>query len=151
MSEIGTISTGWMEGAVHNMQVRVYYADTDAEGVVYYANYLVYAERARTEFLRSIDFEQQANYEKTKSGFMMKSCNIDYVSSAKVDDVVTIKTWVKSFKAASILIKQEMYLGEKLITSLEIVSVYVNLEKHRPCKLPNLLTEKLHNFINMNN
>jgi len=139
----------YLRDAVHYMPVRVYYADTDAEGVVYYANYLAFAERARTEYLRAIDFEQQSNYEKTKSGFMIKNCNINYISSAKVDDVLIIKTWVKSFKAASILIQQDMYVDDKLINSLEIQSVYVNLEKHKPCKLPNMLTEKLQSFSNI--
>jgi acyl-CoA thioester hydrolase len=136
----------YLKGEALYMPVRVYYADTDAEGVVYYGNYLAFAERARTEYLRAINFEQQSNYEKTKSGFMIKNCNINYISSAKVDDIIIIKTWVKSYKAASILIQQEMYVDDKLINAMEIQSVYVNFEKHKPCKLPNMLTEKLRNL-----
>lgn len=146
MGDVKMDMNSYLNENVHYMPIRVYYADTDAEGVVYYANYLAFAEKARTEYLRSIDFEQQSNYEKTKSGFMIKNCNINYISSARVDDVVMIKTWVKGYKAASILIQQEMYVDDKLITSLEIQSVYVNFEKHKPCKLPNVLTEKLQSF-----
>ena len=125
----------------HN--VKVYYEDTDAGGVVYYANYLKYLERARTEALSTIGLSNT----KIKNDFgaliIVKSCNIEYKKSARLEDELNIETHIISLKKTSLIMKQLIMLEKKLITDAEIHLVFVNSEG-KPEKIPN---EILENFM----
>ena len=102
----------------HN--VKVYYEDTDAGGVVYYANYLKYLERARTEALSTIGLSNT----KIKNDFgaliIVKSCNIEYKKSAHLEDELNITSHIISLKKTSLIMKQLIMLDKKLITDSEI-------------------------------
>ena len=117
----------------HN--VKVYYEDTDAGGVVYYANYLKYLERARTEALSNIGLSNT----KIKNDFgaliIVKSCNIEYKKFAYLEENLRIKSFIKSTSKTSFFMKQSIFKDQELIVDAEIHLVFVN-EKSKPVKIP---------------
>ena len=88
--------------------VRVYYEDTDAGGVVYHARYLHFFERARTEYLRTLNFTQQTLLEEQQLAFVVKTLAIDYCVAAKLDDLLMVETEVSEVKGATILFEQRL-------------------------------------------
>ena len=117
----------------HN--VKVYYEDTDAGGVVYYANYLKYLERARTEALISIGFSNNKIKETFSSLIIVKSCNIEYKKSAHLEDNLQIKSFVNSTSKTSFFMHQSIFKDEELIVEAKIHLVFIN-EKFKPVKIP---------------
>jgi len=81
-------------GAVHSMPLRVYYEDTDAAGIVYYANYLKFAERGRTEMMRELGFAHSEIAKEIGTLFTVRRCSIDYRAPARLDDALTVDTRV---------------------------------------------------------
>ena len=128
--------------------IRVYYEDTDAGGIVYYANYLKFAERARSEFLRTMDINQQQNLIENHTGFIVRSCQIDYISSAVLDDALTVICSVAEVGGASAVIHQEIFRDDELLAKLDVKVVHMNIETHRPCRIPPEYIAKFTNFIN---
>ena len=120
----------------HNL--KVYYEDTDAGGVVYYANYLKFLERARTEALVTLGF----NNRKIKKDFgaliIVKSCNIDYKISAHLEDELSIRSFVKSITRTSFFMNQFVSRGEDLIAEAKVHLVFVSKEG-KPMKIPDSL------------
>ena len=125
-----------------NYNVRIYYEDTDLASVVYYANYLKFAERARTEMLRELDVNQGEYGKQNNVFFMVKECKIDYKGSAHLDDELAVVTKIREVRAASLLLKQEIFLQEKLITDIDVLIVSVN-DKSRIVKVPSDIRKKL--------
>ncbi len=122
---------------------RVYYEDTDAGGVVYYANYLKFFERARTDFLRALNISQNELLQSEKLIFVVRRCEIDYVSPAKLDDLVEVSVFVEKIGGASIDIKQEIRIGEKVLSRLSVEIVSVDAESFRPKKISQELKDLL--------
>jgi len=91
---------------VHVFRVRVYYEDTDAAGIVYYANYFRFAERARTEMLRSAKIDQNTLFETSGVRFVVRSCNIEYLKPARLDDELEVHTRIRGIRGASLVAKQ---------------------------------------------
>src|SRR5712671_6087187 len=87
---------------MHRFGLRVYYEDTDAGGVVYYANYLKFAERARTEMLRHVGFEQEALRRTTGRVFAVRHCSADYLAPARLDDELVVETRLTALGGASL-------------------------------------------------
>ena len=127
--------------------VRVYYEDTDAGGIVYYANYLKFAERARSEFLRFLDIDQQHILAQKHCGFIVRSCTIYYLSSAKLDDALTISCQVKELGGASAVIHQDIRCGENLLARLDVKIIYINLDTHRPTRIDAEIADKFTTLI----
>ena len=121
------------ENFYHN--VKVYYEDTDAGGVVYYANYLKYLERARTEALSTIGLSNYKIKDKFGALIIVKSCNIEYKRSAKLEDQLKIRSFVKSVTKTSFFMNQIITNGENIIVDAQIHLVFVN-EKGKPVKVP---------------
>ena len=96
-------------------EVKVYYEDTDSGGVVYYANYLKFLERARTEALFSIGYSNNKIQEEFKSLIIVKSCNIEYKKSAYLEDELTIRSFVKSITKTSFFMNQIITKNNELI------------------------------------
>ena len=115
---------------------RVYYEDTDAGGVVYYANYLKFFERARTDFLRARGISQSKLLQEEKTAFVVKKCEIEYLLPAKLDDEVTVFVEVKELRAASIAMQQKMMRDEKLLATLNVEIVCIHSENFRPKRIP---------------
>ena len=127
-------------------QVRVYYEDTDAAGVVFYANYLRYMERARTEWLRSHGFLLDGLAEKEQIVFVVKRVNIHYKRSALLDDLLTITSEIKKVRGASLDFSQRIYneAGD-LVTEADVTVACVNVNTMRPEAIPEtILLEMAH-------
>jgi acyl-CoA thioester hydrolase len=124
------------ENFFHN--VKVYYEDTDAGGIVYYANYLKFLERARTEALVTLGFNNKKINDDFGAQIIVKSCNIDYKISARLEDELTIRSFVKSITKTSFLMNQFISRGEDLIVEAKIHLVFVNKEG-KPIKIPGTL------------
>lgn len=136
MSQI-TPPQGRFVDDVFYFPARVYYEDTDAGGIVYYANYLKFAERARTEFLRALDFNQQSGLESDdRAGFVVRHCEIDYRSPAVLDDSLIISCQIIEIGGASCTIHQEIMRDDKAIVVLDVKVVYVSLKNKRPVRIP---------------
>lgn len=98
------------------LDVRIYWEDTDAGGIVYHSNYLRYMERARTEMLRSLGFSQQQMKEAGEALIVVSKLEIAYRRPAKLDDLLTVHTRVESLKHASIVFEQTITRGDEVIT-----------------------------------
>ena len=118
--------------------VKVYYEDTDAGGVVYYANYLKYLERARTEALATIGLSNLQIKEKFGALIIVKSCNIEYKKSAHLEDQLVIRSFVKSVTKTSFFMNQFITKGESLIAEAQVHLVFIN-EKGKPVKVPDVI------------
>lgn len=134
---------GIFYGKTFVFPARVYYEDTDAGGVVYYANYLKYAERARTEFIRALGVNQQEALSEDRCGFMVRGLTIEYKAPAVLDDLLSVSCELTEMKGAGAEMKQEIYCGEKLLVQLSIKLAYVSLQKKRPVRIPESLLEKI--------
>jgi acyl-CoA thioester hydrolase len=124
------------ENFYHN--VKVYYEDTDAGGVVYYANYLKYLERARTEALAKIGLSNLEIKEKFGALIIVKSCNINYKKSAHLEDQLSIRSFIKSVTKTSFFMNQFISKNEILIVEAQVHLVFIN-EKGKPVKVPDII------------
>ena len=119
-------------------KLKVYYEDTDAGGVVYYANYLKFIERARTEALATLGFNNKKIKEDFGSLIVVKSCNIEYKISAFLEDELSIRSFVKSITKTSFFMNQFISRGEDLIAEAKVHLVFVNIEG-KPVRIPDTL------------
>ncbi len=124
------------EDKTFSFPVRVYYEDTDAGGIVYYANYLKFAERARTEFLRLVGKNQDDMLKQQGLGFVVKDCHISYKTPAKLDDALNVTCKVTELRGASLKMEQKIYKQDTIICELEINLVFLNITTMRPTKIP---------------
>ena len=116
-------------------KLKIYYEDTDSGGVVYYANYLKFLERARTEALFSIGFSNNKIKDQFNSLIIVKSCNIEYKKSAFLEDELTVRSFVKSITKTSFFMSQIITRGEDIIIEAQIHLVFINKEG-KPTKIP---------------
>ena len=123
-------------------KVKVYYEDTDSGGLVYYANYLKFLERARTEMISSIGLSNKKLLEEHKTLVIVRSCNIDYLSPSKLEDTLQIYSSIESFNKASFVIIQNIKKDDNLIVKAKLKLVTVNQEG-KPTKIPSVLEKKL--------
>ena len=127
-------------------QTRVYYEDTDAGGVVYYANYLKYMERARTEWLRALGVEQDHLKKELNILFAVRSVNIEYKKPARFNDSLDISVIPHALKPASVSFKQDITQEnhqENLYTRSEVNVVCLNADDFSPCVIPKTLHQTL--------
>lgn len=132
MSEV---TIGAIDGNIHKISFRVYFEDTDAGGIVYHANYLRFAERARTEWLRMVGFEQSHLMENHGVIFVMRRAEIDYHKPVRLDDVVTIETSLQALGRTSITMLQNVHSSAELAASISVVLVCVN-RNMKPIRFP---------------
>tara|TARA_B110000444_G_scaffold237677_1_gene250625 strand:+ start:313 stop:735 length:423 start_codon:yes stop_codon:yes gene_type:complete len=116
-------------------KLKVYYEDTDAGGVVYYANYLKFLERARTEALFSIGFSNKLILDQFKSFIIVKSCNIEYKKSAHLEEELSIRSFVKSITKTSFFMNQIISKENDIIVEAQIHLVFINKDG-KPVKIP---------------
>ena len=119
-------------------KLKVYYEDTDAGGVVYYANYLNFLERARTEALVSLGFSNKKIKDEFGALIIVKSCSIDYKKSAYLEDELSIRSFVKSITKTSFFMNQFISRGEDIIVEAKVHLVFVN-NKGKPMRIPRTL------------
>ena len=118
---------------------RVSYGDTDQMGVVYYANYLEFFERSRTEMLRSIGLPYR-ELEERGVIFPVREAHCDYLASARYDDLLTFRSWVEEAKGARLKVATEIYCGENLLVKGYVVLVSINPER-KIIRLPGFVLE----------
>ena len=122
-------------------KLKIYYEDTDSGGVVYYANYLKFLERARTEALFSIGFSNKKIKENFNSLIIVKSCNIEYKKSAHLEDELTVRSFVKSITKTSFFMNQIITKDKEVIVEAQVHLVFVNT-KGKPVKIPDEIYSK---------
>lgn len=129
--------------SVFTWPVRVYYEDTDAGGIVFYANYLKFFERARTEWLRAAGIGQQELIASDNAGFVVKSASIDYHSPARLDDELTLTLSIEKLGRASVQFAQKAYKGDQLLVEASVKVGCVDLATVRPRSLPEHVAAKM--------
>ena len=122
-------------------KVKIYYEDTDSGGVVYYANYLRFLERARTEALFSIGYSNKKIEEQFNALIIVKSCNIEYKKAAHLEDELTIRSFVKSITKTSFFMNQIITKDNETIVESQIHLVFVN-KQGKPSKIPEEIYSK---------
>lgn len=127
---------------MHKSSCRVYYEDTDAGGVVYYANYLKFAERGRTEFLRSLGVDQSELSEKEGIYFVVRNVQMNLIKPAKLDYLLDVSTKVTEISGASIAMDQEITHDSKIINEIKVQIVCVN-SNMRPARIPEHIRDKM--------
>lgn len=115
--------------------LRVYYEDTDAGGIVYYANYLKFFERARTEWLRKLGVNQ-STYLEQKIGFVVRKVEMDNLASARLDDQLVVSSTIIEIKRASFIFEQAITCSNKLLCKAKVRIACVNLISFKPCTIP---------------
>ena len=123
--------------------VRVYYEDTDAEGVVYYANYLKFYERTRTEWLRSLGISQEILKNKHNIIFVVKNVSIDYRRPALLDDELTVTAEVAQLKGASMLFEHTVLKEGDELNKCSVTIVCVDGKTIRPTAIPDEIAKKM--------
>jgi len=121
--------------AMFSFPIRVYYEDTDAAGVVYYANYLKFAERARTEWLRSLGIEQEGLLREEGVGFVVASASIRYHKPARLDDVVTVDSHLQQLGKVRMSMRQILRCDTEILATVDVEIVCVN-RAFSPVRLP---------------
>lgn len=127
----------------HRWPIRVYYEDTDAAGVVYYANYLRFCERARTEWLRSLGLDQRELMARERIAFVVTRVEADYLRGAELDDELTVLSRIKSTGRASIIFEQRILREEVVMLSAVVTVACVDWSIRRPTRLPERLRIQL--------
>jgi acyl-CoA thioester hydrolase len=130
-----------------SINARVYYEDTDAGGIVYYANYLKFCERARTEWLRGMGVSQSSMLE-DKKGFVITNIKGNYIGSARLDDMLKITCIPTKARFASLKIYQQVYnQHDELLFEFECSVAFVDLAKHKPATMPKEAIEYIKQFV----
>ena len=124
---------------LHN--IKVYYEDTDAGGVVYYSNYLKFLERARTEALFSLGFSNKKIKDEFGALIIVKSCNVEYTKSAYLEDELSIRSFVKSITKTSFIMNQFISKDNDLVVEAKVHLVFIN-QKGKPIKVPESLFQE---------
>ncbi len=126
--------------------VRIYYEDTDAGGVVYYANYLKFMERARTEYLRHLGFQQDQLIEEQNTLFAVRSVQLEYLQPARFNDALTVTANIIELKKASMLFEQTIFLTDKpeqLLCEGQIRIASLKADSFKPCAMPTEIMEAI--------
>ncbi len=123
------------DGKVHRLVIRVYYEDTDAAGIVYYANFLKFAERGRTEFLRALGFEQESMRRSIGLAFAVRHCSADYLKPARLDDELLVETRLTALGGASLEVEQGVRRRGEMLVHLALRLACLG-PAGRPARLP---------------
>jgi len=127
----------------YELAVRVYWEDTDAGGVVFYANYLKFFERARTEWLRAHGVQQQALRDETGAIFVVSDVQLRYLQPARLDDALRITVQPVDIGRASMALRQQAWCGDRLLCEGQVRIGCVDSGTFRPRRLPTSITEAL--------
>ena len=132
-----------------NHNIKVYYEDTDAGGVVYYANYLKFLERARSEALSEVGLSNLKIKKDYGALIVVKSCSIEFNKSAHLEDKLKINSFVTSFTKTSFTMSQSIYRNKDIIVKSKVHLVFVN-DKKKPIKIPEKIFKSLKPFLHGN-
>lgn len=128
---------------VFEYPVRVYWEDTDAGGIVFYANYLKFFERARSEWLRALGIGQQTLREETGGMFVVSETHVKYFQSAKLDDLLRITAQLQTSGRASLTIAQQVWREDQLLCEGTIRIGWVHVQDLKPARIPSSVLKRL--------
>jgi len=128
---------------VFHWPVRVYWEDTDAGGVVYYANYLQFMERARSEWLRAFGFEQDVLRDEAGVVFVVRRVEIDYLSPARFNEQLEVSVSLHEMGRVSLSVKQELMRGSDCLARAVVTLACVDAVRFKPVKIPSPLLQAL--------
>lgn len=141
-----TPPSGYLEGDAHVLPIRVYYEDTDAAGLVYHANYLRFAERARSELLRLIGIDQGALRREQGLAFALRDCSLDYLQPAWLDDALLIRSRLTELRGASLRMQQDVMRSGEILVRIDVRVVCLRLSDGRAVRLPRTACGKFQAF-----
>ncbi len=140
-------TSGTFHNGAHHISFRIYYEDTDAGGIVYHANYLRFAERARTEALRACGIGQSQLRADHGVGFVVRHCTLDFRRPARLDDIVTVETSITEIGKTRFNLLQRVRREKEELAEITVVIVMVDAQG-KPMRVPEALlaamTQKLH-------
>jgi acyl-CoA thioester hydrolase len=126
---------GAFTGVTHHFALRVYFEDTDVAGLVYYANYLKYMERARSDMLRAVGIDQRAVLEAGEGVYVVAEARIKYRRPARLDDALVVLSEVQDVRAASCVIHQRVMRGPEILADAMITAAFLSADG-RPKRQP---------------
>ena len=133
--DLDTPYRGGFVGNEHHFALTVYFEDTDAYGIVYYANYLKFMERARSDFIRAVGVDQAAELRSTGSAYAVVEVDIRYRKPARLGDDLRILSTVDQVRASSVLIQQRVMRGEEQLTEARVTAAFLD-GQGRPRRQP---------------
>ncbi|HWH17685.1 MAG TPA: YbgC/FadM family acyl-CoA thioesterase [Allosphingosinicella sp.] len=133
--DIDTPYEGAFVGRTHRFALRVYFEDTDTAGIVYYANYFRFMERARSDMLRAVGIDQRMAMERGEGVYAVAEAHIKYRVSAKLDDNLVVVSTVEEVRAATCLIHQRVMRGDEILTDAKVTAAFLSPEG-RPKRQP---------------
>lgn len=137
----------WLDDKTHQLSVRVYYEDTDFTGVVYYANYLKFLERGRTDALRCAGISHAEILKLDPPlGFAVRKIQVEYLKPARIDDALTIETRFKTAKGARLVISQRVVCAAEVLVTADVEAACIDLEG-RPRRLPKTMLDQLQRYV----
>lgn len=119
------------------MKIRVYYEDTDIGGIVYHTNYIKYCERARSE----IFFDRGISPSMDNSGFIVKDIKASFLATSSLGDLLDVTTQILTIRNSSLVLQQEVYRDGTKLFSMEILLVYLDITRKKPCRIPVIYRE----------
>ena len=132
---------GGFAGAEHRFALTVYFEDTDTAGIVYYANYLKYMERARSDMLRAAGIDQRAAMEAGEGVYAVAEVNIRYLRPARLGDDLVVVSTVEQVRAASVLIHQQVMRGAEPLADARVTAAFLSSDD-RPKRQPKAWVER---------
>ena len=147
MSTLDTPYRGGFVGAEHHFALTVYFEDTDTAGVVYYANYLKFMERARSDMIRAVGVDQREVLNSGGGAYYVAECSIRYVRPARLGDDLVVVSSVEKVRAASVEIQQRVIRGDELLTDARVTAAFLDANG-RPQRQPKEWVEKFNRIAN---
>ncbi|MBL6456692.1 tol-pal system-associated acyl-CoA thioesterase [Belnapia sp. T6] len=123
-------------GKAHHFPIRVYFEDTDAGGMAYHANYLRWAERARTESLRDMGLPHSLMMERHAAILVVRRIEVEYWRPARLDDAIVVETRVIAVRGVTLLLDQRMVRGEETLAALRVELACIDRDAQRPKRIP---------------
>jgi acyl-CoA thioester hydrolase len=139
-------TSGDVQDGVHRYPIRVYYEDTDAGGIVYHANYLRFAERARSECLRLIGWHHDRMRADTGLGWVVRRATIDFRQPARLDDALVVETRLREMTGARMVARQTVHRDTELLVGLDLELVLLTAAG-RPSRIPASLADAIRPFL----
>lgn len=141
MSNLDTPYRGGFSGREHRFALTVYFEDTDTAGIVYYANYLKFMERARSDMLRAVGIDQKAELERTGSAYAVAEVSIRYRKPAFLGDDLVVVSTLEAVRAVSVTIQQRVMRGPDLLTDAMVTAAFLTADQ-RPQRQPKEWVER---------
>jgi acyl-CoA thioester hydrolase len=135
LADYETPYRGGFVGREHHFALTVYFEDTDTAGIVYYANYLKYMERARSDMLRAVGVDQRAALDAADGVYAVAEVAIRYLKSARLNDDLVIVSTLETIRAASVIIHQRVMRGTEILTDARVTAAFMTLDG-RPKRQP---------------